>query len=166
MAENQGSGSPFCKQLPRTSSKLSTYEALFLLNQRVDQVVVVLRKMEQLPTADKQSIDCAITEIEEVRSGMNATFTEKLANHERFEEGRFWKRRTKLEKKWRDPDDVYIDVQRREEERKKRGLAARIIVLPWSPADEDKLVAANRVRERNKRKRASSQRTTPQRRKK
>jgi hypothetical protein len=35
---------------------------------------------------------------------------------------------------WRDPDDVYIDVERREDERKKLGLPPRVIgsVLPHS----------------------------------
>ena len=38
------------------------------------------------------------------------------------------------EKKWRDPDDVYIEVERREEERKKLGLPSRVIgnILPHS----------------------------------
>ena len=56
-------------------------------------------------------------EIEEVRCDMNADFTEKLADSERFDEGHFWKLRRAFEKKWRDPDDVYIDVERREETR-------------------------------------------------
>jgi hypothetical protein len=119
--------------------------------------------MERLPVADKRSIDCAITEIEEVRCDMNATFTERLATDERFEEGRFWRRRITFEKKWRDPDDVYVDVQRREQERKKRGLPARIIVLPWSAADEEKLLAAKRARSENKGKRAWSRKTTKRR---
>ena len=166
MAENQGIGSPFPKQLPRTSSKLLTYEGLFLLNQSVDQVVAVLRKMERLPTAYKQSIDCAVTEIEEVRCEMNASFTEKLADRERFDEGRFWKRRMTFEKRWRDADDVYIDVQHREEERKRQGLPARIIVLPWSAANEEKLLAAKRERAENKRNRASSPKRASRREKK
>jgi hypothetical protein len=78
--------------------------------------------MEKLPFVDRESIRCAIVEIEEVRCDMNADFTERLADSERFEEGRFWKQRREFEKRWRDPDDVYIDVQRREEERKKQGL--------------------------------------------
>jgi len=83
--------------------------------------------MEKLPFADKESIQCAVVEIEEVRCDMNADFTEQLADSERFDEGRFWKRRRDFEKKWRDPD-----VQRREEERKKQGLPARLGVLPHS----------------------------------
>jgi hypothetical protein len=73
-------------------------------------------------------------EIEEVRCDMNADFTEKLADSERFDEGHFWKLRRAFEKKWRDPDDVYIEVERREEERKKLGLPSRVIgsILPHS----------------------------------
>jgi hypothetical protein len=51
-------------------------------------------------------------------------------------ERRFWKQR-RVEKKWRDPDDVYIEVGRREEERKKQGLPPRLGVLPHSVVAEE-----------------------------
>jgi hypothetical protein len=78
-----------------------------------------------------------LVEIEEVRCDMNADFTEQLADSERLDEGRFWKQRRQFEKKWRDPDDVYIDVERREEERKKQGLPQRLGVLPHSAVAEE-----------------------------
>jgi hypothetical protein len=124
MASNEGIGSPFLKQSSERSPKLRIYESLFLLNESMDHLVALLREMEKLPLADKESVQCAVVEIEEVRCDMNADFTEKLADSERFDEGRFWKQRQDFEKKWRDPDDVYLEVGRREEERKKRGLAA------------------------------------------
>jgi len=74
--------------------------------------------MEKFPFADKESLQSAIVEIEEVRCDMNADFTERLADRERFDGGRLWKQRRAFEKKWRDPDDVYIEVERREEERR------------------------------------------------
>jgi hypothetical protein len=134
MASNEGIGSPFPKQHPERSPKLRIYESLFLLNEGMDQLIALLREMEKLPFADKESLQCAVVEIEEVRCDMNADFTEKMADSERFDEGRFWKQRRAFEKKWRDPDDVYIDVERREEERKKQGLPPRVIgsILPHS----------------------------------
>jgi hypothetical protein len=134
MASNEDIGSPFPKQLSERSPKLRIYESLFLLNQGIDHVVALLRNMGRFPFADKDSMQCAIVEIEEVRCDMNADFTEHLADSERFDEGHFWKQRHAFEKKWRDPDDVYIDVERREEERKKLGLPLRIIgsILPHS----------------------------------
>jgi hypothetical protein len=134
MASNEGIGSSFPKQPSERSPKLRIYESLFLLNEGMDHLIALLREMEKLPFADKDSMQCAIVEIEEVRCDMNADFTEHLADSERFDEGHFWKQRRVFEKRWRDPDDVYIDVERREEERKKLGLPSRVIgsILPHS----------------------------------
>jgi hypothetical protein len=137
MASNEGIGSPFLKQPSARSPKLRIYESLFLLNEGMDHVITLLREMERLPFADKESVQCAVVGIEEVRCDMNADFTEKLAGSERFDEGRFWKQRREFEKKWRDPDDVYIEVGRREQERKTQGLPPRLGVLPHSAVAEE-----------------------------
>jgi hypothetical protein len=153
MASHEGIGSPFSKQPSARSPKLRIYESLFLLNEGMDHVITLLREMEKLPFADKQSVQCAVVEIEEVRCNMNADFTEKLADSERFDEGRFWRQRRVFEKKWHDPDDVYIEVGRREEERKKQGLPPRLGVLPHSAAaaEEERWEAEQeRKKERSK----------------
>ncbi len=137
MAGNEGIRSPFPAQLSARSPKLRIYESLFLLNQGMDHVVTLLRGMEKFPFADKRSVQCAVAEIEEIRASVNADFSEELADSERFDEGRFWKLRRAYEKKWRDPDDVYIDVGRREEERKKQGLPPRVGIVPHSAVAEE-----------------------------
>jgi prolyl oligopeptidase PreP (S9A serine peptidase family) len=72
---------------------------------------------------------------------VNADFVEELVDLERVDEGRFWKQKRAYEKRWRDPDDVYIDVEQREEERKKSGLPPRIGIVPYSAvADEEKRI--------------------------
>jgi hypothetical protein len=53
----------------------------------------------------------AQVEIEETRADVNADFVEELVDLERVDEGRLWKQKRAYEKKWRDPDDVYIDVE-------------------------------------------------------
>ena len=134
MASSEGIRSPFPTQTSARSPKLCIYESLFLFNRGVDHLIGLLHNMEKLRLGDKDSMQSAIIEIEEVRCDMNADFTERLADNERFDEGHFWKQRRALEKKWRDPDDVYIDVERREEERKKQGLPPRMLgsILPHS----------------------------------
>ena len=129
MAVYEGIRSPLAAQLAR-SPKLRIYESLFLLNQGVDHVLAILRGMKKFPFADKESLHSAQAEIEEVRAGMNADFAERLGDRERSDEARFWKQRRAFEKKWHDPDDVYIDVERREQERKKQGLPSRVGVIP------------------------------------
>ena len=110
MADNEGIRSPFPTQPSARSPKLRIYESLFLLNEGVDHVIALLRSVENFPFVDKDSVQSAIVEIEEVRCDMNADFAEHLADSERLDEGQFWKQRRAFEKKWRDPDDVYIDV--------------------------------------------------------
>src|SRR5215467_3808958 len=130
MASNEGIGSAFPRQPSARSQKLRMYEGLFLLNQGFDHVVALLRGMERFSIADKESLHSAQAEIEEVRSGVNGGFVEQLCDRERFDEGRFWRQRRAFDKKWRDPDDVYIDVAHREKERKKQGLPPRVGVVP------------------------------------
>src|SRR5260221_14314390 len=136
MASNESIGYSFFKQPSARSLKLRIYESLFRLNQGVDHVVALLRGMEKFSFADKESLQAGRVEIEGVRCSVNADFVEHLVDGERFDEGRFWKQRRAFEKKWRDPDDVYIDVERREEERKKQGLPTRVGIVPHSAVAE------------------------------
>jgi len=140
MADNEVIRSPFPTQPSARSPKLRIYESLFLFNQGVDHLIALLRNLARFPFADKDSMQSAIVEIEEVRCDMNADFTKHLADSERFDQGQFWKQRRAFEKKWRDPDDVYIDVERREGERKEQGLPPRVVgsILPHSAVAQAK----------------------------
>jgi hypothetical protein len=155
MAVNEVTRSPFPTQPSARSPKLRIYESLFLLNQSVDHVVALLRGMEKFLFTDKESVQSAVAEIEEVRCDMNADFVEHLADTERFDEGRFRKQRRAFEKKWRDPDDVYIDVERREEERKKQGLPPRVGIVPHSAVAEEEQRWEAQQERRKKRSRKS-----------
>ena len=157
MASNENIGSSFPRQLSARSPKLRIYESLFLLNQAFDYIVALLRGMERFSIADKESMQSSLAEIEEVRSGVNADFVEQLADTERFDEGRFWKQRRAIEKNWRDPDDVYIDVARREEERKKQRLPPRVGVVPHSAvAEQERRWGAQQGKKKRARKRPNA----------
>jgi len=141
MASPEGTRSLFPTQPSARSPKLYLYESLFLWNQGVDQLVVLLRGMEKLPFARKSAMQCAQAAIEEVRADVNADFLQEQAEYELNDAGRFWKERRDYEKDREDPDDVYIKVLHREEERKKQRLPPRIGVVPYSAvADEEKRI--------------------------
>ena len=141
MASVEGICSPFSLQPSARSPKLRLYETLFLWNQGVDQLVALLRGMEKLPFARKSALQCAQAGIEEVRADVNADFLEEQAEYELDDAGRFWRKRRAYEKQREDPDDVYINVLRREEERKKQGLPPRIGIVPYAAvADEEKRI--------------------------
>ena len=132
MADKEGIGSPFLTQPSARSPKLRIYESLFLFNQGVDHLVALLRSMDRFSFVDKEEVQSFQAEIEEVRCDMNADFAEYLVDSERSDEARFSKQRHDYEKQWRDPDDVYLNVERREEERKKQGLQPRVGIVPHS----------------------------------
>jgi len=156
MADNEGIRSPFPTQPSAHSPKLRIYESLFLFNQGIDHLVALLHGMKNLPFAEKEELQSAIVEIEEVRCDMNADFAEHLVDSERSDEARFSKQRHDYEKQWRDPDDVYLNVERREEERKKQGLPPRVGIVPHSAvaADEQRWEAE----QERKKKRATKRR--------
>jgi len=141
MASVEGIRSPVPTQPSARSTKLRIYETLFLWNQGVDQLVALLRGMDKLPFTRKSALQCALAGIEEVRADVNADFLEEQAEYELDDAGRFWKQRRAYEKQREDPDDVYINVLHREEERKKQGLPPRIGIVPYQAvADEEKRI--------------------------
>jgi hypothetical protein len=157
MASSEGIPYPFPTQPSARSPKLRFYESLFLWNQGVDQLVATLRRLEKLPFADKRSLQCTQAEIEELRAGVNADFVEEIGEHERLDQGRFWKQRRAYEKTVEDPDDVYFEVEEREEQRRKQGLPPRLGIVPHSAiADEEK-----RIEEEHERKPRRSKRSKP-----
>jgi hypothetical protein len=160
MADNEGIGSPFLTQPSARSPKLRIYEGLFLFNQGVDHLVALLRSMDRFSFVDKEEVQSFQAEIEEVRCDMNADFAEYLVDSERSDEARFSKQRHDYEKQWRDPDDVYLNVERREEERKKQGLPPRVGIVPHSAvaAEEQRWEAEQ---ERKKRHPAKRRKPTP-----
>ncbi len=157
MASSEGIPSPFPTQPSARSPKLRFYESLFLWNQGVDQLVATLRRLEKLPFADKRSLQCTQAEIEELRAGINADFVEEIGESERLDQGRFWKQRRAYEKTVEDPDDVYLEVEEREEQRRKQGLPPRLGIVPHSAvADEEK-----RIEDEQERKQRCSKRSKP-----
>ena len=61
-----------------------------------------------------------------------------------------------LEREWRDPDDVYLDVERREEVCKKQGLPPRVGFVPHSAVAEEE--ARWEAQQERKKKRARKRR--------
>jgi hypothetical protein len=142
-------------RVPR-SQKLRFYESLFLWNQGVDQVIATLRGMEKFPFARKEALQHAQAQIEELRADVNGDFLEDMSDRELDDGCRFSKQRRAYEIKREDPDDVYIDVLRREEQRKRQGLPPRIGIIPYSaPADDETRIEEGhervRVHQRSKR---------------
>lgn len=141
MTRSQDVVPPLSTRLCTKSAKIRFFESLFLWNQGVDQIVSTLHHMESFPFTRKKALQYAQAQIEEIRADVNADFMEELGDRELDDAGRFSKQRRAYEKKREDPDDVYIDVLHREEERKRQGLPPRVGIVPYSAvADEEERI--------------------------
>ena len=110
--------------------KLRVYEYLYLLNQNLQQALRVLQRLEKCPGLRRPFLRSFQVEIEDLRAQANHELTQSLCEREERDWYRFGRKRREWEKQFEDPDDVYIEVEEREEERRRRGLPPRIGILP------------------------------------
>ena len=157
MAANEDIRSPFSTQPTPHSQKLRIYEHLFVLNQKLQEILQVLQQLEKCPGLRRDFLRSFQVEVEEVRAQANFEVLEHLSDREQQDWARFGKLRRQWDMQFEDPDDVYINIERREEERKKRGLPPRVGVIPHSAiADDEERIEAARER---KKKRSKKQRS-------
>ena len=85
-------------------------------------------------------------EIQYVRAQAGFEVTTEASDFEQ-DQATYWSRIHHKYEMWlKDPDDVFLDAAERDEQRKKLGLPLRIVALPWSAEEEEKLLAAKRRR--------------------
>jgi len=121
------------------------YEVLFHFNQGLTQALATLDIIEKLELAAPDYVSRVRTNLSELRADANNHFTCKIAQREQEEENHFYRIRRKREKAEEDPNDIYHDVKAREWLRREKGLPPRAVVLPWTQADDDRIVAMQKA---------------------
>jgi hypothetical protein len=117
--------------------KLHLMQQLLDLNQALENVIFGLERMEKAALFDKDQVRYARAEVEGARVDINREFFDKFG--EIVEKDAMWayKFRRDHDRQINDPFDFYLEVREREEERKKRGLPPRAVLLPgWDQDDE------------------------------
>jgi hypothetical protein len=149
MGARNGSGFAIGAQ-PARSAKLRVYRYLFLLNHRLHETLEILKRLETCPGLRRDFLRAFQVEVEEFRAETNCELTELLSEREQDDWARFGKQRRRWLKRFEDPDDVYLGVERREAERLKQGLPPRLIgVLSHSVvAKEEERLRAKRQRKK------------------
>jgi hypothetical protein len=124
---------------------LRVYEALFRFNQAMDQTLESLNIVEKLELVSPESVSKVRTNLSELRSYANNHFASKIAQREQEEASHFYRIRRKREKAEEDPNDIYRDVKARESLRREQGLPVRAVILPWTQADDDRILAMQKA---------------------
>ena len=83
--------------------------------------------------------------LSELRSYANNYFASEIAQKEQEEENNFYRLRRNREKAEEGPNEIYLELKSREELRREQGLPPRAVILPWTQADDDRILAMQRA---------------------
>src|SRR5580700_11134832 len=146
MAATEGIRSSFSTQPVPHSPKLRVYEYLFLLNQKLQETVQILKQLEKCPSLRRDFLRSFQVEVEDLRAQTNFEVIEQMSEREQHDWAHFGKLRRAWDRQFEDPDDVYLKAEQREEERRKRGLPPRLGIIPHEAiaAKETRLDAEQR----------------------
>jgi hypothetical protein len=137
MASSDGREQEWRKALDHTETgmpplRFPIYEHLYFLNIYSQRLVDLIREITGKFGISRRDSLYHESLIQQVRAGVAGDVLDRMHGVEVTEEWLFGSLRREEEKGFHDPDDVYLEVQKREKERIKDGLAPRICFL-----DED-----------------------------
>jgi hypothetical protein len=115
---------------PQPFPKPALYDAIAHLNRDLGLVIEDLNRLREFRFS-RRKIDGFIAKAERLRSRANSEFLERQLDRELKDDFYFWKLDVQYEDRYKDPDDVLIDAQRRleqlaAEEQQARDEASRI----------------------------------------
>jgi hypothetical protein len=129
--------------------KLHLLQQLLDLNQAFENVVCGLERMEKLGLFDKEQLRYSRAEVESARVDANREFFDKFDDIVEKDAKWAYEFCREYDRKTKDPFDFYLEIKEREEVRRKKGLPARVVLLPdWDKDDEqrhDEKQAKNRA---------------------
>jgi hypothetical protein len=154
MAATEGIRSSISTQVVLHSPKLRIYEYLFLLNQKLQETVQILRQLEKCPWLRRDFLRSFQIEVEDLRAQTNFEVLEHMSYREQHDWAHFGKLRREWDRQFEDPDDVYLEAEQREKERGKHGLPPRLGIIPHEAiaAEETRLKAEQRRKKKRSRK--------------
>ncbi|MFZ3215156.1 MAG: hypothetical protein WA192_03770 [Candidatus Acidiferrales bacterium] len=117
------------------------YEVFLQFNQGLVQALTSLDILERLVLESPGCITKIRTNLSELRSHANNHFASKIAQKEPEEENSFYRVRRNREKAEEGPNEIYLELKSREELRREQGLPPRAVILPWTQADDDRILA-------------------------
>jgi hypothetical protein len=96
------------------------------VNQSMDDVFAMLDKLAEYPELQKDDFIVLGAHFREHLSNANMAVLNALEESEEEEMMTAYRKRVAFERQLRDPDDCYLEVARREEERREQGLPSLI----------------------------------------
>jgi len=119
--------------------KLVLFQELLDLNRAFEEVLRGLERMEKVRHFQSDMIRRARADAETARVDANREFFDNFEDLVEDDASWAYKFQRQYDRKARDPFDLYLEVKEREEARRKKGLPARVVLLPdWDKDDEER----------------------------
>ena len=115
--------------------RFPVYECLYLINVYSQKIIDLLDEACNRFGVEHEALVYYQSLIQGVRAGASQDIVSFMNDVELTEEWLFERLRINEERKFRDPEDAYLDVKRQEAERAKKGLAPRVQFI--KDANED-----------------------------
>src|SRR5277367_987163 len=109
--------------------KIQLFRELLALNEEFGHVIHALERMEKEPTYKKEMIRWAKAHVESAQVEANRQFFDEfdaIVENDAMEAYKFLRDHRK---RVTDPDDVYLEINQREEARKQKGLPPRVTTV-------------------------------------
>jgi hypothetical protein len=121
------------------------YEVFLQFNQGLDQALRSPDILEELDLGSPSRIAKIRVNLSELRSYANGCFASEIAEKEQQEESNFYRIRRRREKAEEGPNEIYFQLRSREELRREQSLPPRAVILPWTQADDDRILAMQKA---------------------
>jgi hypothetical protein len=130
--------------------KLHLVQQLLDLNQAFEKVIFGLERMEKAALFDKEQVRYVRAEVTSASVDANREFFDKFGEIVEKKAAWAYKFRRDHDRQSKDPFDLYLEVQEREEERKKKGLPPRALLLPGWDLDDEPPFRGRRTKNRSR----------------
>ena len=100
--------------------KLHIYEGIFNLNRAFHATLLSLERLEDLGFFRSEYLNACKVELEHTRASANDELIETLRGYEQEEEFRFWQMQKEWEDQLKDPDDVFLEANKRKQDIKEK----------------------------------------------
>jgi hypothetical protein len=120
---------------------LCDYKVLFQCNQGMNPALKSLSIVQKLEPGSPEGVSKIRTNLSELHSYANNHFASNITQKEQEEEGNFYRVRRNREKAEDGPNKIYFELRSRREARREQRLPSRAVILPWTQADDDRILA-------------------------
>ena len=129
--------------------KLALFRELLDLNRAFEEVLRGLERMEKVRHFQSDLVRRARADVETARVDANREFFDNFEAVVEDDASWAYKFQREYDRKAKDPFDLYLEIKEREEVRRKKGLPARVVLLPdWDKDDEERYDQARRERKK------------------